>query len=96
MEALIGEYEVTYEAEPPLLVVHHLTKGRDVLRMSGAEVAAFCEVLAEQSKRIRPIASYQIIFGGSDDLSFYLATGGRACYMHADQVAQLRQLLGVS
>jgi hypothetical protein len=94
METLIGEYEISYTSTPPLLIIHHIIRGRDVVRLADDDVATFVALLAEEGKRIRALAAYQVIFGGSDDLSFYsTATGGRAAYFNAIQVGQLRQFL---
>jgi hypothetical protein len=94
METLIGEYEISYTSEPALFVIHHVIRGYDTVLLAGDDVVAFVALLGEAGKRIRSLAEYQIIFGGSDDLSFYsTASGQRAAYFNAVQVGQLRQLV---
>jgi hypothetical protein len=94
METLIGEYEITYTSEPALFVIHHIIRGYDTVRLAGDDVTAFVSLLGEAGKRIRSLAEYQIIFGGSDDLSFYNAANGqRAAYFNAVQVGLLRQVV---
>lgn len=91
---LIGEYEVSYDPDgEPALVIHHLIRGYDVLRMDAAAAAALGELLGDEQKRIRGVGGYQLIFGAGGDLACYAPNGQRACYFNAGQAAQLAALL---
>ncbi|MBX0327956.1 hypothetical protein K2Z83_09740 [Oscillochloris sp. ZM17-4] len=93
--AQIAEYEVTYRPEgEPAISFFHVVRGREVARMSAAEVAELRELLAVTQKRIRPIGGGQLILGAGGDLSLYAASGQRACYLNPDQAQQLARLIG--
>lgn len=92
---LIGDYEATFTpGGAPALVLHHLVRGADVVRLGDGELQSLRELLATSQKRIRELGSYRVILGAAGDLTFYDAAGRRACYLTGDQGARLARLLG--
>ena len=93
--AIIGEYEVTSAAgTDPALVMHHVVRGYDAVRLGPDEAAALRELLGVAQKRIRELGGYRVILGAGGDLTLYDGAGRRACYLNGDQAAQLARLLG--
>jgi hypothetical protein len=91
---LIGEYELTYQADgDPALVAHHLIRGRDVLALDAAATSELRALLVEEQKRIRRLGGYQLILGSGGDLTFYDTAGQRACYLNGDQARKLGRML---
>jgi hypothetical protein len=91
---IIGEYEVTYEADgAPALVVHHVVRGYDVVTLTTEEAVELRELLAVQQKRIRELGSYRVILGAGGDLTIYDQAGRRACYLSGDDAGRLGRLL---
>jgi hypothetical protein len=94
---LIAEFEATYRAEgEPALSLYHVVRGREVVRLSAADVAELRELLAITQKRIRTIGGLQAIFGAAGDLSLYAPSGQRACYLNPDQTRKLAKLIGAA
>lgn len=92
--AIIGEYEVTYAGgADPALVVHHVVRGYDVVRLGPEEADVLRELLSVDQKRIRELGGYRVILGAGGDLTIYDGAGRRACYLNGDQGAQLARLL---
>ena len=92
--ALIGEYECSLEgADERHLLIHHVPRGYDVVRLSGAAIDSLREELASIQKRIRALDGYQLIFGANGDLSIYGPQGQRACYFTTDQAQALYTML---
>jgi hypothetical protein len=91
---IIGEYEVSYApTADPALVLHHLVRGYDVLRLGAAAAAELGALLAVQQKRIRELDGHRALFGAAGDVSIYAPSGQRACYLNADQAALLGKLI---
>jgi hypothetical protein len=91
---IIGEYEVSYApASEPALVIHHVVRGYDVLRLDAAAAAELGTLLAVQQKRIRELAGHRALFGAAGDVSLYGPSGQRACYLNPEQAARLALLI---
>jgi hypothetical protein len=91
---IIGEYEVSYDpTNDPALVLHHVVRGYDVLRLGAAAAAELATLLAVQQKRIRELDGHRALFGAAGDVSIYGPNGQRACYLNADQAALVRRLM---
>lgn len=94
MVTVIATFEVSYEpTAAPALVMHHLIQGYDTVRMDAATAAELGALLTIQQKRIRELGGYRALFGASGDLALYAPNGQRACYLNADQTAQLARVL---
>lgn len=92
--ALIGEYEVTYQAGgAPALVLHHVVRGYDALALGADDTAALHALLAVRQKRIRELGGYRVLLGAGGDLTVYDQAGQRACYLSGDDADRLARLL---
>lgn len=95
--AIIGEYEVTYQAGgEPALVVHHVVRGYDAVTLGAAETGELRELLAVRQKRIRELGGYRLIFGEGGDIVFYDQAGRRTCYLDGEDAGRLGRMLGGS
>lgn len=91
---IIGDYEAAYRSDgEPALVLHHVVRGFDAVRLDAASVAMLRELLAIEQKRIRELGTYRLIFGAGGDVAFYTTAGQRTCYLNPDQAARLLRLL---
>lgn len=92
--ALIGEYEVTWQAGgAPALVLHHVVRGYDAVALGADATAELRELLAVRQKRIRELGGYRVLLGAGGDLTFYDQAGRRACYLGGDDAGRLARLL---
>ena len=90
---LIGEFEITYDAQTQDLVFHHVIRGFDVAQFQGDAITELRDLLQISQKRIRNLANYQLLLGAGGDMTIYTNTGQRACYLNADQTALLARIL---
>ena len=93
---LLGDYEVSYApADQPALIMHHLIRGYDAVRLDAAAARELGLLLRVNQKRIRELGGYQVICGAAGDLTIYGPGGQRACYVNSAQTSILAQLLEV-
>ena len=91
---LLGDYEISYApADRPVLIMHHLIRGYDAVRLDAAAASELGVLLRTNQKRIRELGGYQVMCGAAGDLTLYGPGGQRACYFTPDQTSRLAQLL---
>jgi hypothetical protein len=92
--ALIAEYEVTIAPDhQPALILHHLIRDVEVVRLTRAEAAALGAWLQRPLRRIREMTDYRVIVGAAGDVTWYLQNGMRVAYLNVDQARALADLL---
>ncbi len=91
---LLGDYEIHYAPTDQFaLIMHHLIRGYDAVRLDAAAANELGVLLHTNQKRIRELGGYQVMCGAAGDLTLYGPGGQRACYFTPDQTLILAQLL---